>query len=126
MAWIRRLGIFGLSLVAVSWLGAGAAMAGSECTVELTDGTSKTGRVLEGEVRTINKKKLIVIKYGDPVQLVPHEHTVVSGKKDSYGRVKKSDYVKLCYHRSMRKDDPRYVWSIEVTDPPDDGAVDVE
>ena len=48
-------------------------------------------------------------------------------KQDSlYKKLKKNDYVHVCFKRSMTRKEPRYAWTIEVTDKPDDGAVDVD
>jgi hypothetical protein len=109
----------------VAWLQVGTASA-ADCKATLADGSVKEGRTTEGEIRQITGKKLVLAKSGEMLELVPHDHSVVSGLKDSYKKLKKNDYVKVCFHRSMTKKDPRYAWSIEVVEKPADGAVDVD
>jgi beta-mannanase len=109
----------------VAWLQVGAAGA-ADCKATLGDGTVKQGRTTEGEIRKIAKDEMVIAKSGEMLELVPHDGTVVSGLKDSYKKLKKNDYVKVCFHRAMTKKDPRFAWSIEVVPKPDDGAVDAE
>jgi ribosomal protein S1 len=122
---IRRSWLLGPCLAAVACFQVGAASA-AECKATLADGSVKDGRTTDGEIRQISAKKLVIAKSGEMLELVPHEHTVVSGLKDSVKKLKKNDYVKVCFHRSMTKKDPRYAWTIEVVTKPDDGAVDVD
>lgn len=125
---MRRTRVFQilvLSVTAAFWMGAGTASA-TDCTVVLTDGTSVTGRTTDGKVRSIKKDKLILTKHGDMLELVPHDHVVVSGKKDTYSKIKKNDYLDVCFHRTMTRKEPRWVYGIEVVEPPDEHAEDVE
>ena len=121
----RSAWILGLSAAALAWLSVGPARA-ADCKATLGDGSTKEGRTTEGEIRKISKTEMVIAKSGEMLQLVPHGGTVVTGLKDSYSKLKKNDYVKVCFHRSMTKNDPRYAWSIDVIPKPAEAAVDVE
>lgn len=98
---------------------AGVAWAG-ECEVQTATGTVN-GKTLEGEIKKVNKKQMIVRQYGEQIKFEPFDGAVVSGLKADYAKLKKGDWVVVC-SKLLAK--PRLAYSIEVIPTPDDGAVE--
>ena len=118
---IYRLTLSTLLISALSLALSGLAGA-AECEAQGPDGTKISGKTLEGEIKIVNKKRLIVRQYGEQIQFQPQDYTVVSGKKDEFGKLKKGDWVIVCSKLLAR---PRIPYTIEVIDKPDDGAEDL-
>jgi hypothetical protein len=104
-------------LVLALGLGATAARA-DEC--KTPDGS---GRTLEGELKQVSKKNLIVTSKGEHIKFNRAEGVTVSGLKTSYDDLKKGDYVVVC-SKLLAK--PRLAYTIEVKEKPKDQAVDVD
>jgi hypothetical protein len=96
---------------------AGAARA-DECTTP--DGA---GRTLEGELKQISNKNLIVTSKGEHIKFDKAPSSTVKGLKTDYADLKKGDYVVVC-SKLLAK--PRLAYEITVKEKPKDAAVDVE
>jgi hypothetical protein len=117
---IRRFTLAG-GLVAALGLAAGAARA-DECTVQTADGTIN-GKTLEGELKQVSGKNLIVTSKGEHIKFDKYEGAAVKGLKTSYDALKKGDYVVVC-SKLLAK--PRLAYEITVKEKPADEAVDVD
>jgi hypothetical protein len=103
-------------LVLAVGLGAGAARA-DEC--ETPQGA---GRTLEGELKQVTKKNLIITSKGEHIKFDAVEGAAITGLKTNYDDLKKGDYVVVC-SKLLAK--PRLAYSITVKEKPKDDAVDL-
>jgi len=99
-------------------LGFGAVAAhADECTTP-----QGAGRTLEGELKQISKKNLIVTAKGEHIKFDTVEGAPVTGLKTNFDDLKKGDYVVVC-SKLLAK--PRLAYSITVKEKPKDDAVDM-
>jgi hypothetical protein len=103
-------------LVLALGLGADAARA-DECTTP-----QGAGRTLEGELKQISQKNLIVTSKGEHIKFDSLDGAPVTGLKTNYADLKKGDYVVVC-SKLLAK--PRVAYSITVKEKPKDEAVDM-
>ncbi len=113
---IRRLTLAG-GLVAALGFAAGAARA-DEC--QTPEGA---GRTLEGELKQVSGKNIIVTSKGEHIKFDKFSGVAVKGLKTSYDALKKGDYVVVC-SKLLAK--PRLAYEVTVKEKPKDEAVDVE
>jgi hypothetical protein len=113
---IRRLTLAS-GLVAVLGFAAGAARA-DEC--QTPEGS---GRTLEGELKQVSGKNLIVTSKGEHIKFDKFDGVAVKGLKSNYDDLKKGDYVVVC-SKLLAK--PRLAYEVTVKEKPKDEAVDVE
>jgi hypothetical protein len=105
-----------LALALALGLSAGAARA-DEC-----DTGQGPGRTLEGDIKQISKKNLIVTSKGEHIKFDAAPGAPVTGLKTSYDDLKKGDYVTVC-SKLLAK--PRLAYSIIVKEKPKDDAEDL-
>jgi|GEM_PF-6643528 len=117
---IRGITLAGAVAASVAF-GAGAARA-DECTVQTAEG-AVNGRTLEGELKQITNKNLIVTSKGEQIKFDRYEAGAVKGLKTQYDDLKKGDYVVVC-SKLLAK--PRLAYEITVREKPKDEAVDVD
>jgi hypothetical protein len=96
---------------------AGAALA-DECTTP-----EGAGRTLEGELKQVSGKNLIVTSKGEHIKFDKFASVAVKGLKTNYDDLKKGDWVVVC-SKLLAK--PRLAYEITVKEKPKDEAVEVE
>lgn len=97
-------------------------VAAEDCTVVTADGKTIHGRVFEGMIRRKGKKDFTLTKGGEMVKFVPYQGMPVTGKKTEYAKLKRNDWVNVCFRRM---DKPRYAYELIVIPAPDDHAKDL-
>jgi hypothetical protein len=107
---------FAAAFAATLGLAAGAARA-DEC--QTPEGMGKT---LEGELKQVSGKNLIVTSKGEHIKFDKFGTIAVKGMKTSYDELKKGDYVVVC-SKLLAK--PRMAYEITVKEKPKDEAVDM-
>lgn len=112
---IRTL-IFGAGLAVTLGLAADAARA-DECPTP-----EGMGRTLEGELKQVSGKNLIVTSKGEHIKFEKFAGVAVKGLKANYDDLKKGDYVVVC-SKLLAK--PRLAYEITVKEKPKDEAVDM-
>ena len=81
-------------------------------------------REFSGRIDRINDEKLIVDnRMGDKVTFVKVDETVVEGEKDSWGKLKKEDWVTVSW---KMMDKPRKAYKVKVTPPRQEEGEDVD
>ena len=112
--------------VLAAGLGAAFLVAGSaradECSVQ-TAGGAINGKTLEGEVKQVSKKNLIVTTKGEHIKFDRFEGAAVKGLKANFDDLKKGDWVVVC-SKLLAK--PRLAYEVTVKEKPKDEAVDVD
>ncbi len=114
--WAIPLAIAGLSM------GLPGSAAAEDCKVVTADGKTINGRVFEGMIRKKGKKSFTLTKGGEMVNFVPYKGMAVTGKKTDYAKVKRNDWVNVCFRRM---DKPRYAYELIVIPAPADHAKDL-
>ena len=114
--WTIPLAIAGLSM------GLPGTAAAEDCKVVTADGKTINGRVFEGMIRKKGKKSFTLTKGGEMVNFVPYKGMAVTGKKTDYAKVKRNDWVNVCFRRM---DKPRYAYELVVIPAPNDDAEDL-
>jgi hypothetical protein len=117
----RSLWATPLAVVALS-LGLPHTASAEDCTVKTADGKTINGRIFEGMIKKVSKRDFTITKGGEMVKFVPYEGVEVKGEKTEYKKLKKDDWIRVCFRRM---DKPRYAYEITVIPPPDDHAEDV-
>ncbi len=120
MRTIRSLWAAPLAIAALS-LGLPVTAAAEDCKVETADGKTIHGRIFEGMIKRVSKKGFTITKGGEMVKFVPDTGVPVKGEKTEYKKLKKNDWVRVCFRRM---DKPRYAYDITVIPAPDDHAED--
>src|SRR4029450_2336514 len=113
---LRRLTLAG-GLLAVLGLSAGAARA-DEC--QTPEGA---GRTIEGEVKQVSGKNLIVTSKGEHIKFDKFASVTVKGLKRNDEALTKGASVVVC-SKLLAK--PRLAYEVRVKEKPKDEAVDVE
>jgi hypothetical protein len=113
---IRSLA-FAAGLATALGFAAGAARA-DECPTP-----EGLGRTLDGELKQVSGKNLIVTSKGEHIKFEKAGTVTVSGLKTTYDDLKKGDYVQVC-SKLLAK--PRLAYTITVKEKPKDEAVDEE
>jgi hypothetical protein len=80
------------------------------------------GRTLEGELKQVGGKELIVTSKGEHIKFAKFGSITVKGLKTTYDDLKKGDYVVVC-SKLLAK--PRMAYDITVKEKPKDEAVDM-
>ncbi len=114
--WATPLVIAGLSM------GLPGTVAAEDCKVVTSDGKTIHGRVFGGMVRKKGKKSFTLTKGGEMVKFVPYQGMAVTGKRTEYAKLKRDDWVNVCFRRM---DKPRYAYELIVIPAPDDHAEDL-
>jgi hypothetical protein len=109
-------------VVAGLCLGLPGAAAAEDCTVKTADGKTINGRIFEGMLRKKGKKDFTMTKGGEMVKFVPYPDMAVTGEKTEWKKVKKEDWMRICFRRM---DKPRYAYEVTVIPAPDDKAEDL-
>ena len=115
---IRSLWAPPLAIAALS-LGLPATAAAEDCKVETADGKTINGRIFEGMIKKVSKKGFTITKGGEMVKFEPYKGVEVKGEKTEYKKLKKDDWLRICFRRM---DKPRYAYEITVIPAPDDYA----
>jgi hypothetical protein len=118
---IRSLWATPIAIAALS-LGLPATAVAEDCKVDTADGKTINGRIFEGMIKKMSKKNFTITKGGEMVKFVPYEGVAVKGEKTEYGKLKKDDWLRICFRRM---DKPRYAYDITVIPAPDDKAEDI-
>jgi ribosomal protein S1 len=117
----RNLWATPLAIAALA-LGLPVTAAAEDCKVETADGKTINGRIFEGMIKRVSKKEFTITKGGEMVKFVPYEGVAVKGEKTEYKKLKKEDWLRICFRRM---DKPRYAYEITVIPAPDDQAEDL-
>ena len=117
----RTLWVSPLAVAALA-LGLPGTAVAEDCKVTTADGKSINGRIFEAMIRKKGRKDFTLTKGGEMVKFVPYEGMAVSGEKTEYKKVKKNDWVRVCFRRM---DKPRYAYEMVVIPSPDSGADDL-
>jgi ribosomal protein S1 len=115
---IRSLWATPLAIAALS-LGLPGTAAAEDCKVQTADGKTINGRIFEGMIKKVSKKNFTITKGGEMVKFVPYKDVAVKGEKTEYKKLKKDDWLRICFRRM---DKPRYAYEITVIPAPDDKA----
>ncbi len=117
---LRSLWAAPLAIAALS-LGLPVTAAAEDCKVETADGKTINGRIFEGMIKRVSEKGFTITKGGEMVKFVPYKGVAVKGEKTEYKKLKKNDWVRVCFRRM---DKPRTAYDITVIPAPDDHAED--
>jgi ribosomal protein S1 len=115
---IRSLCATPLAIAALS-LGLPGTAAAEDCKVQTADGKTINGRIFEGMIKKVSKRDFTITKGGEMVKFVPYKDVAVKGEKTEYKKLKKDDWLRICFRRM---DKPRYAYDITVIPAPDDKA----
>ena len=108
--------------IATLLLGLPVTAAAEDCKVETADGKTVNGRTFEGMIKRVSKKGFTITKGGEMVKFVPDNDVPVKGEKTEYKKLKKDDWIRVCFRRM---DKPRTAYEITVLPAPDDHAEDL-
>ncbi len=81
-------------------------------------------REFSGRIDQVSDDKVIVDnRMGDKVTFIKVDETVVEGEKDSWGKLKKEDWVTVSW---KMMDKPRKAYKVRVTPPKEEAGEDVD